>query len=178
MSENYIIVEGVNEKKLESVLMDLANLYADIPFVDGMQLYRQKENYNSFLILFSNQPDLDRFSYFVNYINYPSGYEEFSPFIKGFFKTSNIEKNYEFKIGEWLMIYISKKNKEYDNVNIINVSNDNYLFDFGGRVKKLASPEEMYTLIPCNKNDYHHIIDIIPSKSAEKMETKPWWKFW
>ena len=70
MTENYIVVEKVNEKELENVLMDLANLYEGTDYVNGIQLYRKKEDYDSFLILFSNEPDFERFNYFINYIYY------------------------------------------------------------------------------------------------------------
>lgn len=178
MTENFIIVENTEERDLEHILMNMANLYADIEFVNGIQLYRKKSNYNSFLILFTNQPDFDRFSYFVNYIKYPEGFESFSPFLRGYFKTIDIKKTYEFKVGEWIMVYVSKNDKEYDNVNLVNDKNENYLYDFGGKVKKLKSKEEIYKLIPFDKNDYYHIIDIIPSKSVEQLKLKPWWKFW
>lgn len=171
MTENFIIVENVNERELESILMDLANLYADTEFVNGIQFYRKKDKYDSFLILFSNQPDFERFNYFVNYIKYPAEYEKFSPFIRGFYKTSDIKQNSEFNIGEWIMVYISINDKEYDNVNLVNEKNDNYLYDFGGKIKKLKSIEEMFKLISFDKSNYYHILDIIPSKSIE--ERKP-----
>ena len=178
MTENFIIVENVNEKDLESILMNLANLYADTEFVNGIQFFRKKEKYNSFLILFSNQPDFERFNYFVNYIKYPEEYEKFSPFLRGFYRTSDIKKKLEFNVGEWIMVYVSKNDKDYDNVNLVNEKNDNYLYDFGGNIKKLKSAEEMFKLISFDKSNYYHIIDIIPNKSVEKLELKPWWKFW
>ncbi len=76
------------------------------------------------------------------------------------------------------MVYVSKNDKEYDNVNPVNEKNDSYIYDFGGKIKKLKSAEEMFKLISFDKSNYHHITDIIPNKSAEKLELKPWWKFW
>lgn len=178
MTENFIIVENVIEKELESILMNLANLYADTVYVNGIQFYRKKDKYDSFLILFSNPPDFERFNYFVNYIKYPVKYEKFSPFIRGFYKAADIKEKSEFNVGEWIMVYVSKNDKEYDNVNLVNIKNENYLYDFGGRIKKLDSKEEMYNLLSFDKNNYYHIIDIIPNKSVEKIESKPWWNFW
>ncbi|MCR8666241.1 hypothetical protein NO995_00965 [Aestuariibaculum sp. M13] len=178
MNENYIIVENATERHLEDILMNLANLYADTAFVNGIQLYRKKDTYDSFLILFTNQPDFERFNYFVNYIKYPEGYDSFSPLLRGYYQISDIERDFEFKTGDWIMVYVSKHDTEYDNVSLVNIRNENFLYDFGGKVKKLGSQEELFNLIPFDKNDYHHLIDIIPSKTIETMEQKPWWKFW
>lgn len=171
MTENFIIVENVNERELESVLMDLANLFDD-DFVNGIQFYRKKDKYDSFLILFSIQPDFEGFNYFVNYIKYPIEHEKFSPFLRGYYKTSDIKEKSEINVGEWIMVYVSKNDKEYHNVNLVNNKNENYLYDFGGKIKKLKSAEEMFVLMSFDKKDYHHILDIIPSKTVENSELK------
>ncbi|MFL9845501.1 hypothetical protein [Flavobacterium rhizosphaerae] len=178
MNSNHIVVKNINEDDLQNILMNIANLYSDTEYVDGIQLYREKQKYDSFLILFTNQPDFERFNYFTNYIKYPEGYENLSHSVRGFFKVSDVRKQYDFNVGEWLMVYVSKNDKEYDNVNIVNCENKTYLFDFGGKIKKLNVIEESYKLIPIDINSFHHIIDIIPGKVAGRMETKPWWKFW
>jgi len=170
MTENFIIVENANDKDLENILMDFANLYADSEFVNGIQFYRKKKSFDSFLILFTHQPDFERFNYFVNYIRYPANYKKFSPFLRGFYKTSDITQKSEFNTGEWIMVYVSKHDKEYDNVCLVNNKNENYLYDFGGKIKKLKSAEEMFKLMVFDKNNYHHILDIIPSTIPDNGE--------
>lgn len=137
MTENYIVIEGVTEKAIEGMLMNMASLYSDTKYVEGIQLYRKKENQTSFLILFTNTPDFDRFAYFVNYLKYPEGFEQHKPFLRGFYKVTAQQPNTEFANGEWLMMYVSEKDKEYDNVSIVNERNESFLNDFGGKVKKL-----------------------------------------
>ncbi|TQI71222.1 hypothetical protein JM79_2149 [Gramella sp. Hel_I_59] len=66
----YIIVENIQTDIIEKVLMNLANLYASTEFVKGIQLFRKKGSTDSFLIIFTNTPDIERFNYFVNYIEY------------------------------------------------------------------------------------------------------------
>lgn len=175
MTENYIIIEGVNEKVIENILMNMANLYSDTKYVKGMQLYRKKENPTFFLIFFPNAPDFVRFAFFVNYIKYPEGYEKHKPFLRGFYKVTEKQPKAEFTIGEWLMVYVSEKDKEYDNVSFVNERNESFLYDFGGTFKKLLQIEESYKLISYVLNDFHHIIDIYPGPNEEK---KPWWRFW
>jgi len=178
MKENYIIIENVIESELESILMNLANIYRDVACADGIQLYRKKDKYDSFLVLFTNQPDFMRFNYFVNYLKYPENFMNFNPFLRGFFKTTDIQEKQEFSLGEWLMIYISKNDKKYDNVSLVNDQNQSFLIDFGERVNKLETTEENYQLITFDKNNYYHITDIIPSIPEENPASKPWWKFW
>lgn len=178
MSENYILVKNVNQQNLERILMDLANLYSETEFVNGIQLYREKGNYDSFLILFSVQPDFERFNYFVNYINYPKGYDKFSPKLSGYYQTSQINETYEFNYGEWLMIYVSKTDTAFDNVHVVNSKDESFLYDFGGKIKKLSTTEVPFKWTAINQDNYHHIIAIYSSKSFEQSEPKAWWKFW
>ena len=164
MTENFIIVEKVQEADLESILMDLANLYADTKFVNGIQLSRKKDSFDSFLITFANQPDFARFNYFVNYIRFPVEYENFSPFLRGYYRTADVKQPTDFTTGEWLMVYIPQNPKEFDNVHFVNAQNENYVYDFGGTITKLPIIEETYQLISLDKSLYHHVIDIFPSK--------------
>ena len=176
--KNFIVVQNLKTEVIERVLMNLANLYSNTKFVEGIQLYREKGHTDSFLILFENEPDFERFNYFVNYIVYPEGFNNQNFTTKGYFKTDQLEKNYEFNIGEWLMVFISKTDKEYDNVQIVNRENLNYLYDFGGRIKKLNTIEEKFVVKHIDLENYNHVIDIYPSKSFEVKEDTPWWKFW
>lgn len=170
MTENFIIVENVNERELESILKNLANLYADTEYVNGIQLYRKKTKLDSFLILFSNQPDFERFNYFINYIKYPEKFDNFSPFVRGFYRTSDIKMKSEFNMGEWIMVYVSKNDQEYDNVTIVNEKNESYLYDFGGNIKKLETLEEIFKMIPFDKSDYDHMLDIFPNKRIKEIK--------
>lgn len=178
MNENYIIIENVDEKDVETVLMNLANLYSKTDYVNGIQLYRKKNKRNSFLILFTNQPDFERFNYFVNYLRYPEGYENFKSFLRGFFRTTELKENYSFNVGDWLMIYVAENDTEYDNISLINEENETYIYSFSGNSRKVNNIENRFKLITFDKNDYHHLIDIIPEKTAKKLGAKKWWKFW
>lgn len=167
MTENFIIVENVTEKDLEKILQNLANLYAETEYVNGIKWFRNNTKSDSFLILFSNNPDFDRFNFFVNYIKYPEEFVNFSPFVRGFYKTSDIQLQNEFNMGTWIMVYVSKNDQDYDNVTLVNEKNESYLFDFGGKIKKLESLEERFTFISVDMSQYDKILDIFPTKSIE-----------
>ncbi|MBI3235253.1 MAG: hypothetical protein HYZ42_14660 [Bacteroidetes bacterium] len=173
IQENYIIIENISTKEIEEILMELANLYSDTGYTHGLQLYQKKGNDKSFLICFTNSPDFERFNYFVNYIHYP---EKGNPKVKGFYKVTDIDTNAEYKKGHWILVFVSKTDEDYDNVIIVNENHENFLLDFGDKIKKLETIEESFKLVSVSKEDYNHIIDINPS--PKENESKPWWKFW
>jgi len=76
----------------------------------------------------------------VNYIKYPANFEKLNPY-KRFLKHFEHFRKYDFKSGDWLMVYVYKNDKAYDNGNIVNNQNQSYLYDFGGNIKKLETTE-------------------------------------
>jgi len=70
-------------------------------------------------------------------------------------------------MGTWIMVYVSKNDQDFDNVTLVNEKNESYLFDFGGKIKKLESLEERFTFISVEMSQYDKILDIFPTKSIE-----------
>lgn len=178
MNENFITIENVAETELGSILLDLANLYVETDFVQGMRYFKNNADSRSFLIKFTFDPDFERFNYFVNYLRYPMGYENISPKVRGYYKTVRIDFKADFKVGDFIMVYVSNTDTEYDNVSLTINMNESYIYDFGGKIKKLDQTDEFYDYKPLNMNDYEHIADVYPSEEAKKKASKPWWKFW
>jgi len=178
MTENHILVKTTQQQVLENVLCDMANLYADTAYAKGIQLYRKKGQVDSFLVLFTNNPDLHRFSYFTNYLVYPFNYLDFKPTVRGFYKSSDIRDAPQLQSGNWLMIYDNENDEHGDNVYIVNELNQTFIFDFGGRLQPLETTLKDFRLFDVNIKNYHHIMDIHPSPETEMTKVKPWWKFW
>lgn len=177
MEQNHIVIDNVSNQNIEDILMNLANLYADTGYTNGIQLYRKQNSTSSFLVCFTNSPDFERFSYFVNYLRYPEGLDNFNPIVRGYYQTKDIKNNKDFSKGDWIKVYVSKNGKEFDNVNVVNSENENYIYDFGGKITKLNTIEEQFELSQFDLINYNHIIEISPAKTFENA-TKPWWKFW
>jgi len=177
MEQNHIIIDNVSNQNIEDILMNLANLYSDTGYTNGIQLYRKQNSTSSFLVCFTNSPDFERFNYFVNYLRYPEGFDNFNPIVRGYYQTIDIKNKKDFSKGDWIMVYVSRNDKEFDNVNIVNSENENYIYDFGGKITKLNTIEEQFQLSQLDLTNYNHIIDVFPAKTFEK-STKPWWKFW
>lgn len=182
LKENFILVENINETAISAILSNLADLYSDTGFTHGIELSRHATSNRKFLVTFRNNPDFDRFAYFVNYIHYPADVEVLGIFVKGFYQIKEVNATIDFKSGEWLQLYVSKNDTEYDNVSIVNADNKEFLYDFGGKIKNLGFTEERYHLPSIDKNEYSLITVINPSASSStnssQEHAKPWWKFW
>ncbi|WP_117879569.1 hypothetical protein [Aureibaculum luteum] len=180
MQDNYIYVENVKESDLLKALQDLANLYSDTGFTDEINLYRKKDNSDLYSIVFTNLPDFDRFSYFVNYLYLPIELDNFEPKIRGFYQVKNITDDLVFKTGNWIQLFMTKNETGVDEVSVANENNENYNIDFGGRVKKLNKKLETYHFIEFDLNDYYFVKVIKPNEKMKStnLELKPWWKFW
>ena len=181
MDENYIIVKGLQEPEAVYILSDFANQYRDIEAVKNIKLYKKTDDTQSYLILFSEQPDFDIFSFLVNYINYPAKVKVTDPFVRGYFKTRSILSGRDKITGNRVMVYLSKDDTEHDNVFFTDESGANFINDFGGGIKRVNQPGLPFELIPFTLSDYIHVADISPAHRGFKAPNgrkKPWWKFW
>lgn len=174
----YVLVESNEQQNLEAILCDFANLYRDKETVEGIQLYRKKGEVENFLIQFSNNPDFEIFSFLINYIVYPMNYPEFKPKVVGYFETQGLDVPPKLKNIERLMIYDNPSDKQPDNVYVTGNNGQSFIFDFGGRLKRIDLSIKEFEEEKVDLKDFHHIIDIYPSPSKKITEAKPWWKFW
>ena len=158
--------------------MDMANLYRSTPYVDGIGLYTEQGQERSYLITFPQQPDLDHFAFFVNYIVYPIDREFSSPRVIGYFHTALARKAAPHLTGNKVIIYVSENDQEGDSVYMVTEANENYKFDFAGKVSKLDENERNFEAPSLELSNYSHYIDIHPGPKSDRGEGKPWWKFW
>ena len=173
MEQSFIVVEEISENLLLESLMDFANQYSDHKFVENIILYRKKE-VESFLILFTNIPNFDHFCFVVNYVRYIQTPSRKLPFACGYYLNNSEKNKLYFLTNGFVKVYVSKNDKEFDNVNVVNRNNETYLYGFGGKISKLSIIEEPFEIPTFDINNYNHILDIIPSPK----ENKPWWKIW
>ncbi len=168
MDENFIIVENVIEKDLLKVIVDFTNKYSDNVFVEGIQFYKNKGTSNSFIVRFTNQPDLEIFCYLVNYIKYPEGFRRFSPFLRGYTTLDFKTEKYKPSAGSRKMVYISRDDRDYDNVNFVTDKNETYVFNFSGKTKKIEYSEISFDLKLFKETDYVLVQTISPTIIRKK----------
>jgi hypothetical protein len=182
MEENYIIWRGITGTAAVAILTDFANQYRDTDTVKGMKLYKKQDTEDAWLILFSEEPDFDIFSFLVNYLNFPMGYEAYNVFGKGYYMSKLILSG-RYKIGgNRVMVYLSKHDKEHDNVYFTDEAGNHFINDFGRGIKKAEGPQEPFTLIAYDIKEYEHIADVSPLPKGylhtSNTIKKPWWKIW
>lgn len=171
MKRSFIIVTEVSENSLTNGLMNFANQYSAQPFVSDILLSKEKGK-EKFLILFSNTPSFDHFCYTVNYIHYIKTPNKSMPTAFGYYLNFENESKNSFLTSGFVKTYVSKNDTKYDNVNVVNSKNETFLFDFGGRHKKLSVIEESFEVPEINIDDYNHVLNIVPFPE----EDKPWWQ--
>ena len=176
MKQSFILTHRVTEEVLLSGLMDFANMYSKHSFVEIISVFKEKRGSN-FLILFTNPPSLEHFAFAVNYIYYiPES--TVSPSVSGYFyKTPNITSSNSAE--NYLKLYVSKNDQQYDNVNVVNNQNETYLLDFGNRNNKTVLTEESFEVPTLSLENFDHVLDVVPGEGEYSVEKeKPWWKFW
>lgn len=173
MKQSFIVVKEISENLLCESLMDFANQYSDKKFVENIILYKKKGT-ETFLILFTNVPTFDHLCFAVNYITYVETPTKKLPLVFGYFLNNSESNPHYFLTDDFVKVYVSKNDKEYDNVNIVNQSNETYLYDFGGNISKLLLIEEPFDIPTFDIKNYDHILNISPAPK----EIKPWWKIW
>lgn len=178
MTENFILLKTERQQQLENILFDLANLYSDTEYVRGMQLFRKKGEIDSFLVRFTNSPDFERFNYFTNYLVYPIDHPDFKPIVRGFYLTADIKQYPQLNRGRWVMVFVNENDENCDNVYLVNEDNRTFIYDFGGNLKALVEAIHEYRDYNIDLKNYHHIIEVFPTKTDQITEVKPWWKFW
>lgn len=173
---NYIIIKNTTATKVEDSVSQMVDLYTDTGFVNSVIINQVDAGH--FLIEFPNQPDFERFSYFVNYLRYPEGFNNYNPLVYGIWNVLEPLDKISAANGEKLLIYISKFDKEYDNVIVENSKGDTYQYSFSGRIKETNRRENNYLELITIPENYTEHIEIVPTKEVTNRELKPWWKLW
>ena len=166
LDQDYIIVKEAKETELLTALKNLANLYAGTGFTEQMKLYKHKRK-GFYLLLFTNNPDFDRFQYFVNYLWLPEGVN-IAPPVRGYWTVSEQDKVFSDEVGKRIMLYISEIDPEFDEVQVVTESNKTFKSDFGGRVTPVDKTEKEFQELELSLADFNHTSTISPD--PEKVE--------
>ena len=166
MNESYILIETEQPHVLKKVLKELAELYSDTGFTNGLKLFEKSDDQKQFLLVFTKEPDFDRFGYFVNFLKYPIENDSFSSHVRGYFKNDNSRP--KIHSSEWLLFYMADNGTPPDAVSLVSEENKNFLFDFGGKISPQERPKELFNMSVIDRNAYQHVITISPSKTSVK----------
>lgn len=127
-TDNLILINGGAYNDIKKALRQWIDLYSK-DFPDGISFKIFKNGRGNHIVQADKSLDNERFFYLVNYLNYPEGIE-YKIDIEGF--TTGKGKNQ--LEGKKILVYISKTDKEYDNVFVTTSENQTFKVDFGGKI--------------------------------------------
>lgn len=143
---NIIEIKGASLNDVKKALKHWIDLYNSDNLISKLSFQLFDNGIDSQIIVADKLLDNEHFFYLVNYLEYPEGIE-YEVEIKAITKGKNLDKRLNDKD---LFIYISKTDKEYDNVYAVTKENKHYKIDFGGRVTEQAD-NQIYSSIEINK---------------------------
>lgn len=114
-TKGYINIQGIGKDKIIEAVQAMSNLYSDIEFSKGIEIFESNKNKNNFIINFSFRPDFERFKYFVNYLHYPE-VEDYKARVKGFWTVDSVDGLPQNHVNQRVMLYVSDLDEEGDNV--------------------------------------------------------------
>jgi hypothetical protein len=142
---NIIEIKGTSLSSVKKVLKNWIALYSDsFPSKLNFKLFEKETDCQ--IIVADKLLDNLHFFYLVNFLEYPEGIE-YNVEIKGYTKGKNIDKKLNNKE---LLIYISKTDKEYDNVYAVTKHRSHYKINFSGKVTEHID-NKAYTPIDISK---------------------------
>lgn len=129
--DNLITIKGGAYNDIKKALRQWIELYSnDLQEDLTFQLF--KNGRGNHIIQADKRLDNERFFYLINYLNFPEGIE-YEIDIEGF--TIGKDKN-QLK-NKSLLVYISRTDKDYDNVFVTTSENENFKVDFGGNITEI-----------------------------------------
>lgn len=172
--DRYILVTGPDEEKVTKAVQLLSDLYADSGFTTNITLYAAKEKQNTFLINFGNQPDFERFKYFVNYLAYPE-VKNYQSKVAGYWTITDTDDIHQDHLNQRALLYISENDTEGDNVYAVFQGGSKTIklgFAKGEKYKVLKHKEFDFTEVKWQKNDFDVLKIFNPKQEGQKAEDK------
>jgi len=147
-NDKLVVIEDVNENDIKKILQEFCNAYNKDEFQAIPRLTRFAED--KFAITFPYDIDFEIYCYFINYVNYPMGFDRSFKTIG--WATTKPSDNWttEYSVNKHVMLYISDNDTEYDNVFLTTFDNIGYKLGFavGQENQPLFDPEKSYEKPP------------------------------
>lgn len=153
VNDKLVIVEDVSENDIEKILQEFCNSYNKETFQAVPRL--TKLSVNKFAVTFPYDINFEIYCYFINYVNYPMGFNRRLKTI-GWTTTKQSDTWItEKSVNKNIMLYVSDFDKEYDNVFLTTSDNIGYKLGFAiGEEKQLLNrPEKSYVRQPVSYNE-------------------------
>ncbi len=147
-NDKIVIVEDISENDIKKILQEFCNSYNKETYQAIPRLTRLSDN--RFVVTFPYDINFEIYCYFINYVNYPMGFD-------GHFKTIGWTTTRpadtwttEKSVNKKVMLFVSDYDKEYDNVFLTTSDNIGYKLGFamGEEKQLLDKPEKSFIKQP------------------------------
>ena len=153
INDKLVIVEDVSESDIKKIVLEFCNLYNKETFQAIPRLTQLTDK--KFAITFPYDINFETYCYFINYLNYPMGFDRHFKTVG--WTTTKSSDNWitEKSENKNVMLYVSDFDKEYDNVFLTTSDNIGYKLGFamGEEKQLLDSPEKSYVKQPITKKE-------------------------
>ncbi len=170
--EKYIFFPKIEITELEKIIQEMADLYYDVEYTSGIEIYTSKTKTNFYIINFSQVPDFDRFKYFVNYIAWGENHALQNE-VKGYWTINENDEVPSKHLNERTMLFVSELDEDGDNVYAAfenNSKNFKLGFAVGHEYEPLNITDKEFVETPINPNDFSLIKTINPNPELKKKE--------
>ncbi|MDL2231558.1 hypothetical protein LJB85_02335 [Porphyromonadaceae bacterium OttesenSCG-928-L07] len=150
VNDKLVIIEDANEEDIQKILEGFCNSYNNEAYQAILRLTKLADK--KFAVTFPYDINFEIYCYFINYVNYPMGFnKKFKAIGWTTTKPSDIWTT-EKSVNKHVMLFISDFDKEYDNVFLTTSDNIGYKLGFAiGEAKQaLNRPEKNYIKPPVN----------------------------
>lgn len=147
-NDKLVIVEDANEDDIKKILQEFCNSYNKKTYQAVPRLTKLSDR--KFAITFPYDIDFEIYCYFINYVNYPMGFDRHFKTI-GWTTTRPTDTWItEKSVNKNVMLFVSDFDTEYDNVFLTTSDNIGYKLGFAmGEEKQLLDrPDKSYVKQP------------------------------
>jgi hypothetical protein len=152
-NDKLVIVEGASENDINKILQEFCNSYNKKKYQAIPKLIKLSDR--KFAITFPYDIDFEIYCYFINYVNYPMGFNKHFKTI-GWATTKPTDTwMTEKSANKNVMLFVSEFDTEYDNVFLTTSDNIGYKLGFAMDEEKqpLNSPGKKYVKPPITVNE-------------------------
>lgn len=152
-NDKLVIIEDTSEHDIKKILQELCNSYNKETYQVIPRLIKLSDK--KFAITFPYDIDFEIYCYFINYINYPIGFDRHFKTIGWTTTKSTDGWVTEKSANKNVMLFISDFDTEYDNVFLTTTDNIGYKLGFamGEESQLLDKPEKNYIKQPVSINE-------------------------
>lgn len=152
-NDKLVIVEDINENDIKKILQEFCNLYNEKTFLALPRLTKLSDS--KYAITFPYDINFEIYCFFINYMNYPMGFNRHFKAI-GWTTTKPTDTWItEKSVNKNVMLFVSNFDTEYDNVFLTTSDNIGYKLGFamGEEKQLLDKPNKSYVNQPISSNE-------------------------